>query len=59
MGPNFFLRMARWARHPPSPQRVKLMAILVALCVMLWGIDLMGWWPDWLAVNGRARLPNP
>ena len=59
MGPVWLLRMARWARHPTSPQRVKLMAIVVAICALIWGIELSGWWPDWLAVNGRARLPKP
>lgn len=59
MGPLWFLRMARRARHPPSPARMKLMAVVAALCVLIWGIEALGWWPEWLAVNGRAKLPKP
>ena len=59
IGPGFLLRMARWARHPPSAARIRVMAVVVAVCALIWGIELQGWWPDWLAVNGRAKLSKP
>lgn len=34
-----FLRMARWARHPPSPARVRLVAGVVAACLVLAGLE--------------------
>jgi len=40
-----FLRLARWARHPPSAARVRLVAIVVAACLVLAGAE-------WL-VTGR------
>jgi hypothetical protein len=39
------VRMARWARHPPSAARVRLVAIVVAACLVLAGAE-------WL-VTGR------
>ncbi len=53
MGLNWFIRMAQWARHPPSPQRVKLVVGVILLCFLLWGVELLWGWPDWLTVNGK------
>ena len=60
MNPLFFLRLARWVRHPPSPQKLLLIAAVVALCLALAGVEHFVGWPDWLTVNGKARhLPRP
>ena len=56
MNPIWLIRMARWARNPPSPGRVKLVLGVVALCFILFGIEQFWGWPDWLSVNGKARL---
>jgi hypothetical protein len=56
---NWLLRMARWARHPPSPGRVKLVLAVIALCLVVYGIDRTWGWPDWLTPNsGKLRLPK-
>ncbi|MBE0554797.1 MAG: hypothetical protein IH625_13995 [Rhodobacteraceae bacterium] len=55
MNMNWFLRMAKWARHPPSPARVRLVAAVVAICLVLWGIELIWGWPEWLTPNRRIR----
>ena len=53
------MRMARWARHPPSPGRVKLVFVVIALCVAIYGIEQIWGWPDWLTPNSvRVRLPK-
>ncbi len=54
MNPIWFVRMARWARNPPSSARVKLVFGIIAVLLMIWGIEKMGWWPDW-ATATRAR----
>ncbi len=54
MNPIWFLRMARWARRPPSAARVKLVFGLIAVALVIYGIEWMGWWPDW-ATAERAR----
>jgi hypothetical protein len=55
MGPIWFIRMAQWARNPPSAKKVKLVVGVVVLCFALWGIELLGFWPEFLHVNPPAR----
>jgi hypothetical protein len=55
MSLTWFLRMARWARRPPSADRVKLVLIVIALCLLLVGIEHFLGWPDWLTTNGGGR----
>ena len=50
MNPRWFLRMSQWARHPPPMWKVLLVAIVVALCLALAGLQWLGLWPDWLTV---------
>ena len=59
IGPVWLLRMAQWARNPPSWGRVKLVVFVVLICFAIYGIELLWGWPDWLSVNGKARLPKP
>ncbi|MGX9354166.1 hypothetical protein ACS3SW_03080 [Roseobacteraceae bacterium S113] len=51
MGPGWFLRLAKWARNPPSPERVKLMLAIVALCLVLYGVERWIGWPDALTME--------
>lgn len=55
MNPRWLLRMARWARHPPSAARVRLVAAVVVICLILYAIDQLLGWPQWLTPN-RARF---
>lgn len=48
MNPMWLVRMAQWARNPPSPQRVKLVFGVVALCLLIFGIEWLFGWPEWL-----------
>ncbi|PIE13783.1 MAG: hypothetical protein CSA70_03440 [Rhodobacterales bacterium] len=61
MNPLHFLRMARWARHPPSAWRVRLVLGVVAVCLLLVAIERFVGVPDWLTLDpgldhGRTRL---
>lgn len=51
------LRMSRWARNPPSDQRVKLVLGLIVLCLAIAGIEYMGWWPEWATSQPRKLRP--
>lgn len=51
MRPIQLLRMAKWARRPPSLQRVKLVLAVIALSLLLFGIERMTGWPDSLTPN--------
>jgi len=60
MNMRFFLRMARFARHPPSDARVKLIFGVVALVLAIGGIEYFIGWPEWMQMdpqNARNRLP--
>jgi hypothetical protein len=52
----WLLRMAKWARHPPSPARVRLVLGVIALCLALAAVEYLWGWPAWLTVNGQGRL---
>ena len=58
-GPLWLARMAQWARNPPSSGRVKLVLGVVLAGFILYEIELVWGWPDWLTVNSSRRLPNP
>ncbi len=49
---RMLLRMAQWARNPPSMRQVMIWAVVIAVCLVLAGIEWLGLWPDWLRVNG-------
>ncbi|MBC2835488.1 hypothetical protein [Paragemmobacter straminiformis] len=48
MTPIWFIRMARWARNPPSADRVRLVLVVVALCLLVAGAERLWGFPDWL-----------
>lgn len=48
-------RMARWARHPPSEGRVRLVLAVIALCAAVVVLERIAGFPDWLVPQ---RLPR-
>ncbi len=56
--PRSFLRMALWARHPPSARRVIFVLSVIAMCIAVAAIEWLVGWPDWLIPNHvpRGRL---
>lgn len=55
MNMTWFLRMARWARNPPPAHRVKLVFAIVALGLVLLGLEKAGLWPDWATLERAPR----
>ncbi len=49
MTPIWLLRMARWARNPPSAARVRLVLGVVVLCLGIIALERVFGFPDWLA----------
>jgi hypothetical protein len=39
--------MSKWAHRPPSPARVKLVFGVIIFAALIWGIEQLGYWPDW------------
>lgn len=56
LGLQWFLRMAKWARRPPSARMVALVLVVLALSLALFALEWAGLWPDALTVNGRPKL---
>ncbi|WP_199489450.1 hypothetical protein [Pseudotabrizicola alkalilacus] len=46
MNPIWFLRMAKWARNPPSWARVKLVVGVVLVCFVIFGFEYFWGWPE-------------
>ena len=55
MNPIWLLRMSKWARNPPSAGRVKLVLAIIALALLVAGLEWMGWWPDWATAERMPR----
>lgn len=51
MNIRHFLRMSRWARNPPSEKQVLWFLSALAACLVLFGIEYLGFWPEWAKVN--------
>jgi hypothetical protein len=52
---NMFLKMARWARNPPSEDRVKLYAAILIATLALFAVEYFVGWPDWMQVNNTPK----
>ena len=48
----WLVRARRWAQHPPSWGRVKLVVGVIALCLALVIVEKVFGWPEW------ATLPR-
>ena len=55
MNMRWFLRMAKWARRPPSENRVKLVFLVLMICLILFGYERFFGWPDWMTLEGSVR----
>ena len=55
MNPMWLLRAKRWVQNPPSKSRVMLIAGVLAVCLMLYGIETIWGWPDALTVEPIKR----
>lgn len=53
---GWLMRAKRWAQNPPSMGRVKFVLGIIALCVVLYAIERLYGWPEWLTPNGRGRM---
>ncbi len=58
MNLRHLLRMSKFARNPPSDKRVKLVFGVILTCVILFGIERLIGWPDWLTLDKPPRAPK-
>ncbi len=50
-------RAKRWAHKPPSEARVSLVFGVIAICLVIIGIEWAFGWPDWLTLNRLDAKP--
>jgi hypothetical protein len=56
---NWLLRMAKWARRPPSMLQLKIAAVAVAAVLTIIALDHFGLWPEWAQMERHpTRLPR-
>ncbi|MCF6443262.1 hypothetical protein [Nereida sp. MMG025] len=55
MTPRLLLRMARWARKPPSKQQIKIAAGVLAICAVIFAAERLGLTPDWMEAQRGWR----
>lgn len=53
-----FLRMARWARTPPSRRRVLLVAVVIGACLALAGLEWAGLVPEGFGLETGRQWPK-
>ena len=58
IGLRQMLRMARWARHPPSTRMVIMVAGIVVVALTIAGIERFIGWPDFLTLDVQPRRPR-
>ena len=54
---HWLLRAKRWVQNPPSAGRVKLVFGVLAICLVIFGIERLFGWPDWMTVNSLRQKP--
>ena len=58
IGPWQFLRMARWARHPPSTRMVIMVAAILIVALLIYLIESRIGWPEALTLEPQPRRPR-
>jgi hypothetical protein len=53
----WLVRAKRWAQNPPSEGRVKLVLGVIAICLLIVGVEWMFGWPEWLTPNRISATP--
>lgn len=57
MNPRWFLRAKRLAQNPPSAGRVRFVFAIIAICLVLFAIESLVGWPDWLVATPQRGFP--
>ena len=55
MNLRWFLRMSMWARRPPSERKVRFVFAVIALCLIVFGIEWLFGWPEALTPEWAPR----
>ena len=53
MNTRLLLRLAKIARRPPSKKQQIFIATILGICALLFAIDYVLGWPEWLTPDNR------
>ncbi|PZO80066.1 MAG: hypothetical protein DI629_07855 [Mesorhizobium amorphae] len=56
---RLLVQMSHWIRHPPPLWKVLMAAGIIALAVILYNVEQIWGWPEWLTVNKPVRVYRP
>lgn len=56
MNLRWLLRMRRWVDHPPSKQRMMLIAGVILAGLLIVGLEHWGYWPDWATTERTGKF---
>ncbi len=56
MNPRWLLHAKRWAQNPPSMKKVMFVVGIIVFCLILVGIERLGFLPDWMAADRVRRI---
>lgn len=59
MNTIWLLRMARWARRPPSRKQLIFIGAIFVLCFTLFTIEYFIGFPDWMTMDPKLRRMRP
>ena len=54
---RWLIRATRWVQNPPSAGRVTLVFGVIAICLVIAGIERFIGWPDWMTVDSLRQKP--
>ena len=57
MNPRWLLRAKRWAQNPPSPAKIRFVAVIIGISLLLYVVEQFWGWPAWLTPN-NLRAPR-
>ena len=52
---RYIVKMAKWARHPPSLKQVIFVFSVIVFCLSLFGYEKVFGWPDALKPNPKTH----
>ncbi|MBS7542541.1 hypothetical protein [Ancylobacter oerskovii] len=55
---RLLMRMAMWARRPPSRRHLQVMIVVAAVTLFCVAFQHFFGWPDWLTAHRALRQPR-
>ena len=54
----WLVRAARWVRNPPSAKMVMMVFGIIAVALVIAGVEWLGYWSEWATMERQPRIPR-